>query len=67
MKEHLAYSGTGLQKLKDLARRKDNKKQRGDPDKNFACDCRYFYSHRHKTPLFWNSPSCKSSMFKLVS
>lgn len=26
MKEHLAYSGTGLQKLKDLARKKKKKK-----------------------------------------
>ena len=38
MKEYLAYPGNGLQKLKDLARKKDDKKQRGDPDKNFACD-----------------------------
>ena len=67
MKKHLAYSGLGLLKWKGLARKKIQKTQRGDPEKNFACDCRYFCSRRHKTPLWWNSPRCKGLMFKIVS
>lgn len=60
---------TWLTKMERFSQKKKiiTKTQRGDPDKNVACDCRYFYSRRHKTPLWWNSTRCKGLMFKIVS